>query len=273
MRIPTRLTASLAATALALGAGLVSAAPGAAESSSPAVSASPAAAFDSLTISGLKKKHTLPKSGKTRTVTFTVNVAGAPSNEDVEYKPYDAEYSSAKVVQIKSKVKSSSLPRLLSPATLDPGANAYQLQIPSYVAPGIYEVRIPVTQNDWTTGSRVPTTKTVTKRFQVHATKKISKKSTSFFAPSWRDGATAKFTFRAPEYQKGAKVTLYYKKASAKKYTKIVTKKLKVKKGAYNSQAILKTKKLYPGHKIYFKVGKTKWAPGYKTKAVKIVRR
>src|SRR5690625_4951466 len=116
LRLPTRLTASFAAAALVAGAGLVAAGPAAADGSTATAavpSASPAAAgrFDSLTISGLKKKNKLPKSGKTRNVKFTVNIAGSPSDDSswedingdglkIEYKAHDVDYSSAKVVKI-----------------------------------------------------------------------------------------------------------------------------------------------------------------------------
>lgn len=274
MRLPTRLTASLAATALVAGAGLVAAAPATAQTqpAGEVAAVSPAADFSSLTISGLKKKQKLPKAGKIRKVKFTVNIAGAPADANIEYKNYDADFAGPRVVPIKSKVKNPNKPRIVYPSTLAPGANTFTLEIPSYASPGSYELQIPVTQNDWSTNPRTVTTKVVKAKVNINATAKISRAATSYFAPSWKTGATAKITFQAPAYQKGAKVTLQYK-APKSKWKKVTTKKLKVKKGAYNATAVLKTKKLRPGHKIRFKVSKVKWAPAYKTKTDKIVRR
>src|SRR5690606_2171224 len=156
---------------------------------------------------------------------------------------------------IKSKVKHPSKPRIVSPSTLALRANTFTLEIPWFASPGSHELQIPVTQNDWRPNPRTVTTKVVKAKVNIDAAAKISRAATSYFAPSWKTGATAKITFQAPAYQKGAKVTLQYK-APKSKWKKVTTKKLKVKKDASNATAVLKTKKLRPGHKIRFKVSK-----------------
>jgi len=281
VRLHLRPTAALAAAALALGTGLVAAGPATAENLS---TPSAAATFDSVSITGLKNKITVPKYGKYRTVSFTANITGTASdggttdvNGDglsIDYKAYDADFYGPKIVNLKTKASSASDIFVTAPQTVTTGANTFTFRISYSTAPGLYEVRLPITQNDWTTSPRVSTTKTATFRFKIFANKTVSKKMTSASAPSWRPGATAKFTVRAPAYQKGAKVTMFYKTAKAKKFTKVVAGKLKVKpkKSTYSSIVVLKTKKLRPGHKIYFTIGKTTWAPKYQTKKTKIVR-
>lgn len=276
MRLHSRITGAVSVAALSLGTLVATGAPAAAapdvKPGAPAAVSS-AAAFDSVTISGWKKTAKLPKSTKTRRINFTVHIAGSPSSNDIRYRNYDANGNYPRVVPVKSKVKDPTKPRILYP-TIDAGANTYTLEIPSYVSPGRYDVHIPVTQVDWTTSPQTITTKNVTARINISATKKISKQSTRISANTWRTGKAAKFSISAPAYQKGAKVSMLYKKKGTKKFVKLQSKKLKLKKGAYSSTVKFSTKALTKNGKLRFKFKKVKWAPGYAiTGKVKVGRR
>jgi len=283
VRTHSRIVAAGVAAALALG---LAAAPATAADQATDSAASPAAAatFSKVSISGLKKKVNLPKSG-TRTVKFTVNISGTASdggvtdvNGDgfaVDYKAHDASFAGAKVVSVKSNVhkKTRTVPRVNSPVKVSTGKNSFSLAVHSYTSPGLYEVRVPITQNDWTGTTRVSVTKVAKLRFELLATGAVSKASTTYYAPSWKPGKTATFTVTAPVYLKGAKATIFYKKSGAKKFTKVKSAKFKAKSTAYRSTAKIKTKALSKSGKFYIKVSAVKWAKGYKTKTDKIVVR
>lgn len=290
VRLHTRIVGAVSAVALTLGTAVVASAPAHAstdtDAAAHATTPASSARFDGVSISGLKKKQKLPvKNGRTRTVNFTVNITGSPSDGGVtdingdglsiDYKVHDADFKGASIVSLKSRVKKKArtLPRLNVPTTVSPGANTFSIGLHNYVSPGRYEVRIPITQNNWTDSPRVSTTKVATFRINVQAPKKLSRNRTSYYAPSWRTGAAAKFTINAPSYKRGAKVTLFYRTANGKKFTKIASKKLKAKGTSSIATAKINTKKLRPGHRFYFKVSKNKWAPGYKTKTDRVVRR
>lgn len=267
VRLHHRLTAALATVSLALGAGVaVAGSATAAPDSTPAATAS----FSSVKISGVKKKYTIPKSG-TKEYTFKVSITGTAAGDDVEYKPQDADFDGAEIVNLKTKVKSPYRIYVYQPSRLKTGSNTYSFRLPSYASPGKYELRVPVTQNDWSTSPKTSVTKVAKVRFEVWANKSATAAATRYYLTPFQKGKTAKFEFKAPEYEKGAKVTLYYKPKKAKKYKKLVTKTLKVKNGS--AQAILKTKKIWVGDKFYFKVGATSWAKSYKTRVDKIVSR
>lgn len=177
---------------------------------------------------------------------------------------------------VKSRVASPSKPRVASASTgssLKPGDTiSITLQTTKYTSPGVYTIKVPVKQysrlQDGTQWVYAESEKFATATFEIHANKKVSVAETGFSAPSWKTGATAKFTFRAPAYQRGAKVTLYVKKKGTKKYVKLASAKLK--EDGYNSSTKIKGKKLRAGDKIYFKVAKATYSPAYKTKVVKI---
>lgn len=268
-----RATTAVAALALAATGALVAVAP--AQATTPAT-----ATFTSVKVSGLKSKYTL--TSKAKQYSFKVNITGTAADSGVStdnngdglnilYKPYDSDSSGPKIKKIASKVKNPTLPSISShPRDLRTGANTYKLSVSQYTSPGVYEIQIPVTQQNWTTWPRTNVTKIVKKRVTINANPKLTRAATSYYASSWRIGKTASITFRAPAYQSGAKVTLYYKKAGTKKYSKIVTKKLAVKKGDYQASTVLKTKKLTKSGHVYFKVTNVKYAKGYKTKPAKI---
>lgn len=236
--------------------------------------------FTGLSVSGVKSSYML--SSKTKEYAFTVNVSGTAADSSVTtddngdglsvlYKPYDSEFYGPKVRTLSSKIKNATAPSISAyPNNIVTGANTYKLRVSAYTSPGVYELAIPVTQQNWTVSPHGKVTKIVKKKVTIKANPKLSLAQTSYYAPSWRVGKTATITFNAPAYQHGGKVTLYYKKKGAKKYTKIVTKSLVAKKGSYRATAVLKTKKLTKTGHVYFKVSSVKYAKGYKTKAQKI---
>lgn len=262
MRLHHRITAATATAALALSAAFVAAAPATATATDSATSSSATAAstatFDGVSITGLKKKQ--KQKGTVYEVAFNLRIAGsAPDTSNVRYT-----VGTPEVVQLKSRVKTGVAPYVSRNYEGAVGDNPLRLTILSTSAPGLYEVRIPVTQRDLTTYAEV--TKTATKRFQLHATKKYSKSKTYIYSNRWDSRTAAKFTINAPRYQRGAKVTMIYKKKGAKA-VKIGTKKLKAKKGEqnkYNSTVVFTTRKLGRSGKITFKFSKAKWAPKYK---------
>lgn len=270
----TRKAATIIATvALAGSSALVVAAP--ASAADPVIPTTPLT-FEQPTITGLPAKIALPSGSTRKTVSFTVNVPGTPSDgsyTDVNLDGHEVWYQqspSATVTVISSRVKPTSTPWVNRPTPITAGPLAFSLDISRYNTPGLYEVAIPIKQLAYVNRQFVDSTLVATARFALYANTKASLADTSVFAPSWRNGETAKITFRAPAYQKGAKVTLYVKKKGKKKYVKLTSAKLKA--SSYQSQAKLKGKNLRTGDKIYFKVATVKYAKGYKTKATKITK-
>ena len=187
-----------------------------------------------------------------------------PPNKQVLRDIYLSYFYGAKIVNLKSKVKSPYAPFVTSPSALATGANTYSFKLSYSTAPGLYELRVPVTQNDWTSGTRVSTTKVAKFRFQVLANKKVSKKVSYGDVKRFTLGKTGTFTLTAPTYQRGAKVTMYFKKKGSKSFTKVKTAKLKGKASAYKSTATFKTKAVQQTGTVQFRVAKVKWAPAYK---------
>ncbi|MBD9699973.1 hypothetical protein IGS67_10790 [Flavimobilis sp. GY10621] len=273
-----RATTAVAALALTLSGAFVAVAPAQATTTPPAETTTPLAqaTFTSLTISGLKSKYALSAKGKE--YKFVVNVTGTEADTSytdtngdglkVRYTPYGDSPSYPSVTVVKSLVKNPYKPSISYPYTLAAGKNVLVLKVSKYVSPGVYKITVPVKQTDSTTLPFVYTVKYVTKKVTINASPKLSTKATSLSAPSWKAGKTAKLTITAPEYQRGALVTLYVKKKGAKKYVKHTSGKLKVK--FTRSKVLLKGKNLRVGDKIYFKIAKAKYAPAYKTKVVPI---
>lgn len=272
-----RAATAIAALALAASGALVAVAP---------AQAAPAS-FTGVSISGLKKNYTAATTAYPgKSYSFTVNLTGSADDDGytdingdgvgVWYNAHDAvKRQSITVKAIKTKVKRPSAPSVTRPSTMTNGKNTFKLNVTKYTTPGVYEVSIPVTQY-WKDREVTPTqyretVKYAKARFTIKASTKNSRASTNVSSSSWRIGKTAKFTAYTPEYQKGAKVTLYYKKKGAKKYTKLTSSTVKVKNGL--AKATLKTKKLTRAGHIYFKVSGVKYAPGYKTTVSKVTIR
>ena len=169
-------------------------------------------------------------------------------------------------------MKSPNLPSVIAPdyTEMKSGANSDTLQVPYYVSPGRYKITFPVTQSETVGYQTIKTVRYATATVTLNAKASVTRAASSILNFGWTVGRTATFDVTLPEYQAGAKVTLYYKKKGAKKYSKIVSKKLVVKKGSYSAKAELKTKKLTKSGHIYFKVSGVSYASGYKTKAAKV---
>ena len=279
-----RAATTFATLALAASGALVATAPAHATDAQPTGTQTAATpVFTSATITGLKSTYTAPKTSKSRVArksySFTLNVTGTASDASsyddttgdglaVSYAARDANYDGPSIKAVKTLVKNPYLPTLDSPTSLRSGANKFTVEMSEYVTPGVYEIRVPVRQS--VSRSSTTTYKVATKRFTIKANTTSSVAQTRVRNYGWRIGKTATFYVSAPAHQKGAKITLYYKKQGAKKYSKVVTKKLVVKKNSSSATTELKTKKLTKTGHIYFKVTGVKYAPAYKLKPIKI---
>ncbi|MBD9699974.1 hypothetical protein IGS67_10795 [Flavimobilis sp. GY10621] len=269
-----RAATTLATLALAASGALVATVP---------AHAAPAT-FTGASISGLKSKYaTSTATYPGRSYSFTVDVAGSAddgSYTDITgdgvgawYQTYDPKaVKGSHVVKVKTRVSQVSLPRIENPSKVTTGKNTYKLVVNRYTTPGVYELRIPITQRSYDPATReyTDTVRYATKRVTINASTKVSFSDSSFRNYGWTVGKTATFYVTTPAYQHGAKVTLYYKKKGAKKYSKITSKTLKAKKGSYSARAELKTKKLTKAGHLYFKVSGVAYAPGYKTPKIKV---
>lgn len=270
-----RAATAVAALALLGGTALV-AAPGAIAAPAPGAFSVPAFA-------GLKSSITLPKSGS-KDVKFSITFTGTPSDNGytdvngdgaaVYYRlssPSDSSWYKPKRVSSVDKTNVFA-PSLYSPYSSNaaPGTTSgFYIRVYSTMTPGKYTFRVPVTQYQWaSTGTSIVTTRWATKTINVKASTKYSKANTGASAPGWRTGGTAKITLRAPEYQTGAKVKGYYR-ANGSKKTKYIGK-VKLKKSKGYAKGVIKTKKLTKSGKVWFKVGKVKFAAKYTTKKAKV---
>lgn len=269
-----RAVTTLATLALAASGALVATAPAHAA----------AATFTGVSISGLKSKYvTSTSSIPGRSYSFAVNVSGTADDDgytDVNgdgvgawYQSYDPKLvKGAHVVKVKARVSQVSLPRIEAPSNVSTGKNTFKLVVNRYTTPGVYELRIPIVQRSYDTATRIytDTVHYAKKRVTINASTKVSLEESTFRNYGWTVGKTATFYVTAPAYQHGAKVTLYYKKKGAKKYSKITSKTLKAKKGSYSAKAELNTKKLTKAGHLYFRVSGVTYAPGYKTPKAKV---
>lgn len=188
-----------------------------------------AADFSAPTITGLASSYTLPKSSST--ITFAVTFGGAPADTNVSYSMSDESYNGPSITLLKSSSKAANVSKLyvrqdFSYSDVLPG-NSLGLSISTryYSTPGVYEVRVPIKQNDYSSGTRVTTVQWATAQFTLTGTAAVSKSQT-------RGGISGyigkKFTgsFTAPDYYKGARLTLTFKAKGAKKYVKVFSGKL-----------------------------------------------
>ncbi len=257
-----RFAGILTAVALATGS-LVAAAP------------ANAVAFSNPVISGLKTKYVLPKS--TQKVNFSYKFVGEAETTDLYYGDYAADYTSAKITLVKSRVSASkaSKPVLMGSYTYSqvaPGANlGLYFNLNYYTTPGLYQVTVPVTKRTWntTTNKYDTVTRTTTAQFTIVGSTAVSRASTNYYL-SGKLGK--KFTGRliTEDYYRGAKVTVYYKASGKKKYKKIATAKVN---SSGTAKIVVKKGKIKKKGKAYFKVSGVTYAPTYTTKAVSMKSR
>jgi len=247
----------------------------------PAASAAPApGAFSTPTFSGLASSLTLPAKGY-KDVKFSIAFTGTPSDKSytdvngdgavVQYRDSSStDFTWGKPKTLKTVAKKNTFtPSLYNPIGGDivPGTNAgFYIRLYSSMAPGKYQFRVPITQSFTPAGSYtdVKTVRWAIKTVTVKANKKYSKQTTSANAPGWRAGGTTKITIRASEYKVGAKVKGFYRANGSKTTHSLGKVKLKRKKGS--AQALLKTRQLTRSGKVWFKVGKNKFAGKYSTR-------
>lgn len=143
-----------------------------------------------------------------------------------------------------------------------------QVRVPYYTTPGVYKLRIALKEG--ATG----VTKAVAKNVTIQASAKYSK-SRSGMSGSARAGQTFPVSVTAPDYQAGAKATVYYRAPGSPKYVAVKSGRLKA--STYNSKVTVKVPKAYNvagnGGRIYVKIGAVSYAPAYNMSSAPITRR
>ena len=239
--------------------------------------ASPANAVLGTPNADFPSSTTTPGSSSSKTVGGKVKFTGTAGNSNYRYYLYESNYSIPRPsIQKRNKgVKASNVaaPYLNSASSaLAPNVNnTISLSVYRYTTPGQYRIKVPVTERRYTGSGYVSQTKTDrTELININANPLTSKSLTSFSGYSNRD-RSFNMTVRAPDYQRGASIRVYYKKSGSSSYKKVATKSLKT--SSYNSRAsfkISKSYKLRPGGSIYVKIGSVTYAPSYKTGSAKI---
>lgn len=215
---------------------------------------------------------TTPSGTSPRVVTGTVSFSGTVNSNYGYYLRDAAGYLPRPSIVKKNKgVKSANVvrPYLDSRGLMAPGVkNSVTVSVYRYTTPGKYRVAVPVSERAY--GSWTGTKTDKTEYLTIRGNAKTSKSLTSFSGYSNRD-RSFNMTVRAPDYQRGASIRVYYKKSGSSSYKKVATKSLKT--SSYNSRAsfkISKSYKLRPGGSIYVKIGSVTYAPSYKTGSAKI---
>ncbi|MBO1901627.1 hypothetical protein J4H92_06635 [Leucobacter weissii] len=218
-------------------------------------------------------------SAKTKRITVKFDGPAAPSSNpsQITYGIYGADFYGPKIKLVKKNkgVKSRYVytPSVSADTTSPTPAagGTVSTRIWSHHTPGRYKVTIPVTQHDRRVSPTKNTTRSTTKYLTIKANTKVSRKSTSI-SGSGRTGKTWRVTVNAPNYQAGAKVTLYAKKKGAKKYKRVASGKLKSTSSSYSKTSKLKLPGKYTkkGSRAYVKVGSVTYAAGYKSSPQKV---
>lgn len=212
-----------------------------------------------------------PPNGTTpKTKNLSVTFDGpAPSSNRVYYM-FDSSYYGPRVTVYKKNkgVKSANVIRpyvdgpsgQITPAA----ASTAKVSAYRYATPGKYKVTVPVSQRTYSPNAW--NTKTATTYLTVKANAKTSKKMTSFYGSGY-SGKTFKVRVTAPDYQTGAKVTVYFKAKGKSKYKKVATGKLKASSSVSKASINVSKKHNVAGKKgkIYVKIGSVTYAKGYKT--------
>ncbi|MFT4219958.1 MAG: hypothetical protein QM611_05520 [Microbacterium sp.] len=251
----TKVVGIAAAAALALGLGITA----------PASAAVKGSSLANVAVSGSSSTTAPTKS--TRTKAFTVTFDGPSGTYYAGKVSGSSVYPPTIKVHKKNKgVKSS---RVVKPyVTSWPGGTpvspasgfTVKFAVPKQVTPGVYKITFPVSR----VVSGSVTTVSATKYLTVKASTKNSRALTGA-SGSAKAHKTFPAKLTAPNYQAGAKVTVYYKAKGTSKYKKVKTGKLKA--GTSYSTAKIKIAAKYnvggKGGRIKFKVGSVKYAPGY----------
>jgi hypothetical protein len=223
----------------------------------PASPAQAAVTFGNLKISGFPTKLTVPLANTA--VRFSVSFTGPATTSELVYRPVNTssagtQTTAAATVVSTNHARTLDLPSVTSPASVAPGSQlAYVLNLGPYKTPGRYRLTVPIEQLTWNkvtrSWSRVDLSASVL--FDVRANPVLTS------APTWSvlsgSGTFSKkarwsWTFNGPDYERGAKVKVYFKAKGSKKYVTVASGKLnasgdaafKGKKGA-----IRKTGKAY----------------------------
>lgn len=211
---------------------------------------------------------------KTARKTFAVNVeAHGPSGYDYRYTTSNHSGPSIAIASKNSKARYSYIYKpsfnkadFSSTATVS-AVDRFNLELPTYVTPGKYRLRVPVSQRQ--SGTFIAQ-KYTDKYVSVYANTSTSKSDTRASAYPRLNRAFT-ISVSAPDYQAGAKVTAYVKLPGKKTYKKAASSKT-LKASKYNSKASIRIPSKYSKSKakFYFKVSSVSYAPGYQTSAYTI---
>lgn len=233
------------------------------------MTSAPAMAAVSPTFGNAKLVGASSTSTGTKDVPFTLSFDGPAADNNTYYKAS----GSAKMIGYNTKIRSSYLKKIqgVYPTSGAPTPDApkrvdwsiYDLS----TSPGKWRVSATVTKNTWNGSTYVQTRATAHKDIVVNASTSYSKRNTSL-SGSARAGKTFPLTVRAPYYQVGAKVSVYFKAKGSKRFKKVATSTLK-SGDAYSSKVTIKISKKHnvagKGGKIYVKVGARPYAGAYQS--------
>ena len=239
--------------------------------------ASPANAYLGTPTADFPSSTSTPSKYSSRTVAGSVKFAGTAGNSNYRYYLFNSDYSMPRPKSVKRnkgvKAANVSKPYLNSASgALTPNVkNSISLEVYKYTTPGKYRLSVPVTERVFTGAGYAVQTKTdKTEYFTVKGNATTSKSLTSYSGYS-NSNRTFSMSVNAPDYQSGAKVTVYYKAKGASSYKRVHVSKLKA--SSYSSKASFKIKSkfnLRPGGRVFVKVGAVTYAPGFKTATAKI---
>ncbi|MBP1326092.1 hypothetical protein JOF28_001324 [Leucobacter exalbidus] len=235
------------------------------------VSPAQAAPFSNPKIDSFPSTSKQPTSG-TRTVAGKVYVYG--SNK-TNY--YYTNYNYVKMANLKRNpgVKSANVirPRVDSKKVYANQWNKASLSVGRYTTPGRYSLKVPVTERKYSSAGYYQgetTRSSVSQNFSVYAHTANSRNDSWISGYSNRNGSFNVNVY-APDYQSGARVSVWYKAKGKTTYKKVANGTLEAT--SYASKAAIRVKsmhKLRAGGYVYVKVEGVSYAPAYKTASGKI---
>lgn len=238
------------------------------------LTSSPAMAAVSPTFGGVVLSGPSSTTAGTKAVPLTLQFNGPAPTSNIYYKVD----GSARIIGYNSKIRSSYLKNVQG-VYADSGAptpaaakgvkwNVYDLS----TSPGKWRVSTAVTKRQWNGSTYVNTVASGYKDISINASKSYSKRNTSLSGYG-RANRAFPLTVRAPYYQVGAKVRVYYKAKGKKKYKKVATGTLKSGDAYFSKTKIkIRASKLARSGRLYVKIGSRPYAPAYNSAVGKLRR-
>lgn len=212
---------------------------------------------------------------------LVLTIDGPARLTGASYRFYSDGVADIAVVQKNAGVSSITNPPTLNAGNggmaLDPAApNRATITIYQTTAPGKYRITQPVTMHsfDSATSVSVVQTRTTTPRYLTIRANTAYSKRQSWVAGSGYVPASRKVKVYAPDYQTGAKVTIYAKKRGQSGYHRASdTLRLRKLANSYSSKATLRLARKYDtrGTKFYVKIRSVPFASGYKTRVYRVL--